>query len=229
MEGYDVVGATSGEEALLLLRQTPPDLIILDISMPDMSGLTLLKKLSDPSGKPRYPVLVFTARANMEPFFGTIGVEGFLAKTSDPSLLLLEVKRTILKNKKAFTPNPAPAQGQKKSLLILEDDPVLSKRLATSFTAAGYEVVTLAESRHLLETLAAHPPSAILLKTILSGTTGPAIAAILADYPQARGIPILLFDGSGIHRQGDKFINVDRFVASSAPADLLKAVAGMIG
>ena len=113
MEGYDVVSAISGAEALQVLRQMPPDLIILDISMPDMSGLTLLKKLSDPAGKPRYPVLVFTARANMEPFFSTINVEGFLPKTSDPSLLISEVKRIRLKNKKAFAPNHPPPRARK--------------------------------------------------------------------------------------------------------------------
>ncbi|MEI6165692.1 MAG: response regulator [bacterium] len=229
MEGYDVVSAISGAEALQVLRQTPPDLIILDISMPDMSGLTLLKKLSDPAGKPRYPVLVFTARANMEPFFSTINVEGFLPKTSDPSLLISEVKRILLKNKKAFAPNHSPPQGKKKSVLILEDDFLMKKRMEASFTAAGYEAVTLGDSRHLMEALATRPPAIILLKAILSGTTGSAIAAALEDNPQARGIPIILFDGSGVHQQGDKFINVDRFVASNTPADLLKAVAGMIG
>ena len=105
----------------------------------------------------------------------------------------------------------------------------MKKRMEASFTAAGYETVTLADSRHLMEALASRPPAIILLKAILSGTTGSAIAAALADNPQARGIPIILFDGSGVHQQGDKFINVDRFVASNTPADLLKAVAGMIG
>jgi hypothetical protein len=38
-----------------------------------------------------------------------------------------------------------------------------------------------------------------------------------------------LFDGSGIYKEGDKFINVDRFVASDTPADLLKAITGTIG
>ncbi|MEI8139348.1 MAG: response regulator [bacterium] len=229
MEGYEVMGATTGDEALQILRQRPPDLIILDISMPGMSGLTLLKKLSDPDGKPRYPILVFTARANMEPFFSTMGVEGFLSKTSDPSLLISEVKRILQKTKKTLSPSTHAEPGKKKSIIILEDNPLLSKRMETSFIAAGYNAVAILDSRFLAETITSRAPSIILIKAILSGTTGSTIAAALIDFPDAKGIPIILFDGTGVYQQGNKFINVDRFVPSSNPADLLKTIAGMIG
>jgi len=229
MEGYEVMSATTGDEALQILRQKPPDLIILDISMPGMSGLTLLKKLSSPDGKPRYPILIFTARDNMAPFFNTMNVEGFLAKTSDPSLLMSEVKRILLKTKKTIPASTPSAPGKKKTVLILEDEPLLNKRLENSFIAAGYDAIAILDHRLLGETIAARAPAIILLKAVLSGTTGNAIAAALVDFPKARGIPIILFDGSGVYKRGDKFINVDRFVESNAPADLLKTVAGMIG
>ena len=126
MGGYEVMSATTGDEALQILRQKPPDLIILDISMPGMSGLTLLKKLSGPDGKPRYPILIFTARDNMAPFFSTMNVEGFLTKTSDPSFLMSEVKRILLKTKKAIPSSTHSIPGKKKTVLILEDEPLLS-------------------------------------------------------------------------------------------------------
>lgn len=229
MEGYEVIGATTGDEALQILRQTPPDLIILDISMPGMSGLTLLKKLSGPDGIPRYPILVFTARANMEPFFSTLNVEGFLTKTSDPSLLTSEVKRILLKTQKPFRLTSLASSKKTKSIVILEDDLLRGKRLETSFVAAGYKAIAIADSRLLGETITAHTPDIILIKAILSGTHGSTLAAALVDYPNAKGIPIVLFDGSGVYQQGNKYINVDRFVASNTPADLLKIVAGIIG
>lgn len=227
LEGYNVLSATSGDEALKILRHTPPDLIILDISMPGMSGLTLLKKISDPSGKPHYPVLVFTARANMEPFFSTMSVDGFLAKTTDPSSLTSEVKRILLKTRKKLSV-AAPVPGGKKRVIILEDTPLLRQRMETAFIAAGYDAAAIADSHLLAEMIHTHKPAVIVIKAILSKTTGNSIAADLADFPEAKGIPIILFDGSGVYKQGDKFMNVDRFVASNTPADLLKAVAGTI-
>ncbi|MEI6515228.1 MAG: response regulator, partial [bacterium] len=143
IEGYDVVTAITGEDALQALRLQPAHLIILDISMPGMTGLALLKKLSGPDGKPRYPILVFTARSNMEPFFKTTGVEGFLSKDSDPSELLAEVKRILLKTRPLA---PTVVNGNAKPprvALILEDDPKLNRRLKVSFTVAGYETHTL--------------------------------------------------------------------------------------
>lgn len=228
LEGYEVTTAQNGEEALQALRTATPDLIILDISMPGMTGLALLKKLSGPDGKPRYPILVFTARANMESFFRTTEVEGFLAKGSDPSQLLAEVRRILLKTRKPATGSPAAHTGQRRAVLILEDDPTLNMRLRNSFTIAGYETLMITGSQQLAGTLQAHTPAVILLKSVLPGTTGSAIAASLADYTTARGIAVILYDATGLRKPGDTFPNVSRFVPSNSPADLLKATASLL-
>ncbi len=229
MEGYEVIGATSGDKALQILHHTAPDLIILDISMPGMSGLALLNKLSNPNEKSRFPILIFTARANMEPFFSTLNIEGFLSKTSDPSLLLSEVKRILVKTQKQITEKPPHIPDKKKLIIILDDDPILSKRLETFFMASGYNANAILDSHLLLLKIMEQRPAIILIKAILNGITGNTIAASLADFPHARGIPVILFDGSGIYHQGDNFLNVDRIVPSNAPADLMQTVTAIIG
>jgi len=227
MEGYDVVTASTGEEALQSIRLQPPDLIILDVTMPGMTGLTLLKKLSGPDGKPRYPILMFTARANMEQFFLTTGVEGFLPKACDPSHLTAEVRRILLKTS-ASEKKGQPAGKQRRIVLILEDEPLLNNRLKTSFNITGYHAITLSDSHGLAEALQNHTPAIILLKYILPGTTGSAIAESLTDYTAAKGIPVILYDASGIHRPDETFVNVNKFIPSNTPADLIKAVASMV-
>jgi DNA-binding response OmpR family regulator len=223
-----VTPAQNGEEALQSLRITTPDLIILDISMPGMTGLALLKKLSGPDGKPRYPILIFTARANMEQFFKTTEVEGFLSKGSDPAQLLAEVRRILLKTRKPAESTPAAHAHRRRVVLILEHDPTLNMRLRNSFTIAGYEPLMITGSQQLAETLQTHTPAVILLKSVLPGTTGSAIAASLADYTTARGIAVILYDATGIHKPGDTFPNVSKFVPSNSPADLLKATASLL-
>ena len=228
LEGYDVTSAASGDEALQSLRVQPPDLIILDISMPGMTGLALLKKLSGPDGKPRYPILIFTARSNMESFFQSTGVEGFLQKGSDPVLLSNEIKRILLKTRATAHADNGPGARQRRIVMILEDEPLLNTRLRTSFNIAGYQAITLTDSHSLADALQAHTPSAILLKAVLPGTAGTDVAASLSDYTVARGIAVILYDGSGLHNSDENFPHVTKFVASNTPADLLKAVASLL-
>ena len=227
MDGYTVLTATNGDDALQVLRQQTPNLIILDISMPGMTGLALLKKLSDPDGKPHYPILVFTARANMESFFKTTGVAGFLSKDSAPAQLSAEIKRILAKYYPSGADTPAVTGKSHKVALILEDDPKLTQRLKVSFTIAGYDTHVLSDSHQLVDTIQTHPPTVILLKFVLSGSRGTVIADQLAGYTRARGIPVILYDSSGINAAAATFPNVDKFVASDSPADLLKAVAGI--
>ena len=59
--GYTVLEAKDGQQALGHLRSTSPDLIVLDIKLPDLNGWELLEKIAADPGHLSYPVLVMTA------------------------------------------------------------------------------------------------------------------------------------------------------------------------
>ncbi len=60
---FEVLEATRAEEALALLRETPPDLILMDLQLPGMDGLTLTRQLkADPATKP-IPIIAVSAHA----------------------------------------------------------------------------------------------------------------------------------------------------------------------
>lgn len=61
--GFEVAGALSGAEGLQLIRETKPDLILLDLMMPDMSGWDVYHALRADDELSRIPVIVVTARA----------------------------------------------------------------------------------------------------------------------------------------------------------------------
>ena len=230
LEGYEVLKAASGDEALQRLRTVTPELIILDISMPGMTGMAFLKKVCMPAGKPRYPVLVFTARANMEPFFGEMELEGFLAKTSDPNDLLREVERIISKGRKVARAAAAPeARSARRKILIVDDEPRAGAQMISFFANAGYEIFWVKDGSTLTDAAIAKQPDIILLKMILPHMNGSALASMLATAPETRGIPVILYDDSGLHRGDAKYANVERFVPSHSPVDLLKAIAGILG
>ncbi len=66
MEGYGVSTVESGEQALDFLRVQPPDLVILDLSMPNISGWDVLRFIRGSGPLARMPVLVLTANADEE-------------------------------------------------------------------------------------------------------------------------------------------------------------------
>lgn len=61
-KGYNVVSACSGEELFSRLEETKPDVILLDIMMPEMDGLAVLKRLRGSPGTSPIPVILITAK-----------------------------------------------------------------------------------------------------------------------------------------------------------------------
>src|SRR6266513_2833433 len=60
-EGYEVLGACNGVEAMDLLQSTTPDLMLLDVMMPEKDGITLLQELRDEPQYKELPVILLTA------------------------------------------------------------------------------------------------------------------------------------------------------------------------
>ncbi|HEB74834.1 MAG TPA: response regulator [Nitrospirae bacterium] len=93
-EGYDVVTASSGEEALKLFEQEDPDLVTLDILMPDMDGIQVLRKMKEK--KPRLPIIMSTAYDYRDDF-AVWASEAYVVKSSDTTELKETIKRLLKK------------------------------------------------------------------------------------------------------------------------------------
>ncbi len=93
--GYDVLKAYDGIQALEIVRQTPPDLMFLDVTMPRMDGKEVLTTMkSDPALKD-IPVIMFTANREQEDLDEALreGAEYFVAKPVNPVELMGMIKR----------------------------------------------------------------------------------------------------------------------------------------
>src|SRR3989338_5831465 len=89
-EGYEVVVAGNGAEAMELFVQENPDIVTLDILMPDVDGIKLLRQMKEK--KPRLPVIMSTAYDYRDDF-AVWASEAYVVKSSD----LDELKNTIKK------------------------------------------------------------------------------------------------------------------------------------
>ena len=94
-EGFTVSAAYTVEAGLRQLKRKKPDLIILDIGLPGMNGITFLNQVALKAAK-RPRILVFTARTNnLEEFAGHPAVDATVTKTSGPDELIREIRRLL--------------------------------------------------------------------------------------------------------------------------------------
>ena len=94
-EDYNLLEATNAAEALETLKTAKPDLILMDINMPDMDGYTLTAKIKTMPGFEKMPILALTAnvmRGDKEKVLEA-GCDGYIQKPIDFDELLREVER----------------------------------------------------------------------------------------------------------------------------------------
>jgi DNA-binding response OmpR family regulator len=106
VSGYEVCTASTGAEALDLVRERDPDLVVLDVMMPRMDGFETLKKLRSFSS---VPVIILSARgANEDKIKGLgLGADDYLAKPFNPNELVARieaVKRRLAMDESRKTP-----------------------------------------------------------------------------------------------------------------------------
>ena len=98
--GYRIVKATSGEEALAITREGPgrkPDLILMDIHLPGMDGLSVVRAIKADERTSRIPVLALTAHAMRgdKDRFLEAGCDGYISKPIDVKTFIASIERYL--------------------------------------------------------------------------------------------------------------------------------------
>jgi len=96
-EGYDVVTARSGEEALELLAVQPPDCILLDLIMPGLSGHDACKRIKGTPGWREIPLMILTALDERDAMIAGInsGADDYIPKSSDFDVLKARLRAQL--------------------------------------------------------------------------------------------------------------------------------------
>jgi two-component system, OmpR family, response regulator VicR len=97
-KGYEVIGASGGEEGLAKARALRPDVVLLDLMMPDMDGWEVFHRMRSDEALTEIPVVVVTARA--QPIDRVLGlhvarVDDYVSKPFTPQDLLESVERVL--------------------------------------------------------------------------------------------------------------------------------------
>lgn len=103
-EGYDVEVAECGRTALDKIATNPPDLVLLDVMMPEMNGFEVTRAIRQNPSLPYIPILLITGYVEPLPADGLdVGADGFVRKPVDVDALLQRI-RSILQPRPTLDP-----------------------------------------------------------------------------------------------------------------------------
>lgn len=96
-ENFEIIKASSGEEALSLLKSESVDLVLLDIEMPEMNGIQTLEKIRADESFGNIMVMFLTASGDADDVAsaGKLGVSGYIKKPFMPNDLVARVKEAL--------------------------------------------------------------------------------------------------------------------------------------
>jgi pilus assembly protein CpaE len=111
-QGYEIAAAANGAQALEMTRTDSPDLIILDVMMPDMDGYQVTRQLRQDASTAEIPILMFTAKTQVEDKVTgyEAGVDEYITKPIHPAELVARVK-SLLSRAKAHPSPPSAERG----------------------------------------------------------------------------------------------------------------------
>jgi DNA-binding response OmpR family regulator len=101
-QGYQIVAASNGHQALVMAQSEKPDLVLLDIMMPDMDGYEVTRRLRSNVSTAPIPIIMFTAKSQVDDKVSgfEVGADDYLTKPTQPRELFAHVKAVLARGRK---------------------------------------------------------------------------------------------------------------------------------
>ena len=181
--GYKVIEAASGKEALDLARQSHPDLITMDVVMPDLDGFDTTAVLkTDPITKD-IPILIVSVIEDKSKMY-RLGANDYITKPFNIDVLVEKVNRLLT--------------GSQKTILVVDDDKALVKSLEFELKKRGFTTFTAYNGKEALKAVDQNRPDLILLDLKMPEMDGYGVITALKSNPATADIHIVMVTGVDI-------------------------------
>jgi CheY-like chemotaxis protein len=185
-QGYGVLHARGGREGLKVAKATRPDLITLDIIMPDLDGWSVLKALKDDPELREIPVVLATIMADRDLGFA-LGAADFVTKPFDRDLLVRAVNRHRRRDGSA-------------QVLVVDDDAKSRDMLRRTLQKEGWSVAEAVNGREALGQLERSRPALVLLDLTMPEMDGFEVLEQMRREDAWRAIPVIVVTAKDLTR-----------------------------
>jgi CheY-like chemotaxis protein len=180
-EGFKVIVAATGEEAVQLARSQRPDAITLDVLMPGMDGWTVLRSLKADPLTAAIPVVVVSMLEDSDIGFA-LGAADYLTKPVDRDRLVSTLRRF---RNGGQSPGPRP-------VLVVEDDAATREVIRRALEQNGWVVREAANGRVALDALEREVPDLVVLDLMMPEVDGFEFVAELRKSERGRHLPVVV-------------------------------------
>lgn len=216
--GMSVSAAASGEEALQRLGEERFDLMILDMQMPEMDGLTLAQEIRKRPSAAQTPLIMLTSLGRKPEGAENLGFSAFLSKPIKPSQLYNSVCEALAKRPSlkpaAVVPKPAlfdATMGDRYPLriLIAEDNLINQKVAIGLLKKLGYRADVVANGLEALEALRRQEYDIILMDAQMPEMDGEQAARIIIErYPPGKRPRLAAVTANALEGDRERFLSV---------------------
>ena len=183
--GCTVLTASGGVEGLAAAREHRPDLITLDLMMPDMTGWEVLKHLKEDPEVRDIPVVVVSIVAGEGGRGRLMGAVDLVTKPFEREDLLRVLWRNLVRRRGG-------------RVLVVDDDADAREMLSAYLVRAGLEVVSAEDGREALELVRSEAPDAVLLDLLMPVMDGMEFLEKLRQDPLHTGLPVIVLTGKAL-------------------------------
>ena len=185
--GYEILHAAGGREGLTLAKQARPDVITLDIIMPDLDGWSVLKALKADPELCDIPVVLVTIMRDRDLGFA-LGAADYITKPLEREVLMRVVGRHVRGNGKA-------------QVLVVDDDPKTRDMLRRTLQKAGWTVAEAATGSEAIAALERAKPALVLLDLMMPGMDGFEVLERLHGDETWRDVPVIIVTAKDLTRE----------------------------
>jgi DNA-binding response OmpR family regulator len=197
-KGFEVQTAGDGLEGLQKAYAFRPDLIILDMNMPRMGGIEFYNKICGTDGRPMFPVLVLTARANIQGLFKDLHINGFMIKPFEIDQLIHEAE-LIIKNKcMAQAKANRGLLGPPRRVCIVEQDLAIMEKVSGIFLKDDYTVTPAKSGAVAIEKIMNDVPHVAVVQLGLSDIAGDIVIFKLSQMAKTMAVKFILYTSCDI-------------------------------
>ena len=201
----DLHVALSGDDALRLVRQRLPDLVMLDLHLGDTDGLSLLQHWRSDPALAGVPVIFLSAELDAQPHVHALEADAldWLAKPVDPLRLRARVQAALRRAARW----PQAPRGADRGLaagplvgarvLAVDDDPILLESLRLALAPEGFDLRTATSAAEALALAAEHAPEVMLIDLVMPDEDGFKLARRLMALPTLADVPLIFVTQHG--------------------------------